>query len=96
MPFLYMIDNIEAWDDLEELKKSNPNLGVSVSEEFYIEQIEIAKASLSKKVEFLTKYCNIKQNSSVAWLDYWDVMKAVNEDLRLTLEQFRGAIALAA
>ena len=96
LPFLYMIDNIEAWDDLEELKKSNPNLGVSVSEEFYIEQIEIAKASLSKKVEFLTKYCNIKQNSSVAWLDYWDVMKAVNEDLRLTLEQFRGAIALAA
>ena len=90
LPFLYMIDNIEAWDDLEELKKSNPNLGVSVSEEFYIEQIEIAKASLSKKVEFLTKYCNIKQNSSVAWLDYWDVMKAVNEDLRLTLEQFRG------
>ena len=90
LPFLYMIDNIEAWDDLEELKKSNPNLGVSVSEEFYIEQIEIAKASLSKKVEFLTQYCNIKQNSSVAWLDYWDVMKAVNEDLRLTLEQFRG------
>ena len=90
LPFLYMIDNIEAWDDLEELKKSNPNLGVSVSEEFYIEQIEIAKASLSKKVEFLTKYCNIKQNSSVAWLDYWDVMKAVNEELRLTLEQFRG------
>lgn len=43
MPFLYMIDNIEAWDDLEELKKSNPNLGVSVSEEFYIEQIEIGK-----------------------------------------------------
>ena len=34
---------------------SNPNLGVSVSEEFYIEQIEIARASLSKKVEFLTK-----------------------------------------
>lgn len=63
---------------------------MSVSEEFYIEQIEIAKASLSKKVEFLTKYCNIKQNSSVAWLDYWDVMKVVNEDLRLTLEQFRG------
>ena len=71
LPFLYMIDDIEKWDSIEELKKSNPNLGVSVSEEFYIEQIEIARASLSKKVEFLTKYCNIKQNSSVAWLDYW-------------------------
>lgn len=27
LPFLYMIDNIEAWDDLEELKKSNPEPG---------------------------------------------------------------------
>ena len=90
LPFLYMIDDIEKWDSIEELKKSNPNLGVSVSEEFYIEQIEIARASLSKKVEFLTKYCNIKQNSSVAWLDYWDVMKAVNEDIGISLEEYRG------
>ena len=50
----------------------------------------IARASLSKKVEFLTKYCNIKQNSSVAWLDYWDVMKAVNEDIGISLEEYRG------
>ena len=90
LPFLYMIDDIEKWDSIEELKKSNPNLGVSVSEEFYIEQIEIARASLSKKVEFLTKYCNIKQNSSVAWLDYWDVMKAVNEDICISLEEYRA------
>lgn len=90
LPFLYMIDDIEKWDSLEELKKSNPNLGVSVSEEFYIEQIERARTSLPGKIEFLMKYCNIKQNSSVAWLDYWDVMKAVNEEMHLTLEQFRG------
>lgn len=90
LPFLYMIDDIEKWDSIEELKKSNPNLGISVSEEFYIEQIEIARASLSKKVEFLTKYCNIKQNSSVAWLDYWDVMKAVKEDVGISLEEYRG------
>ena len=38
----------------------------------------------------MTKYCNIKQNSSVAWLDYWDVMKAVNEDIKITLEEYRG------
>lgn len=95
LPFLYMIDDVEKWDSLEELKKSNPNLGVSVSEEFYIEQIEIARTSLSKKVEFLTKYCNIKQNSSVAWLEYQDVIKAVNEDIHLTLEEFRGCYCVA-
>ena len=90
LPFIYMIDNIEKWDSIEELKKSNPNLGVSVSVEYYLEQIEIARNSISKKVEFMTKFCNIKQNSAVAWLDYWDVMKCVHEEKPLSLEDFKG------
>lgn len=90
LPFIYMIDDIEKWDSIEELKKSNPNLGVSVSVEYYLEQIEIARNSISKKVEFMTKFCNIKQNSAVAWLDYWDVMKCVHEEKPLFLEDFRG------
>ena len=81
---------IEKWDSIEELKKSNPNLGVSVSAEYYLEQIEIARNSISKKVEFMTKFCNIKQNSAVAWLDYWDVMKCVHEEKPLSLEDFKG------
>ena len=90
LPFIYMIDDIEKWDSIEELKKSNPNLGVSVSAEYYLEQIEIARNSISKKVEFMTKLCNIKQNSAVAWLDYWDVMKCVHEEKPLSLEDFKG------
>jgi len=90
LPFIYMIDDIEKWDSIEELKKSNPNLGVSVSAEYYLEQIEIARNSISKKVEFMTKFCNIKQNSAVAWLDYWDVMKCVHEEKQLSLEDFKG------
>lgn len=90
LPFIYMIDDIEKWDSIEELKKSNPNLGVSVSVEYYLEQIEIARNSISKKVEFMTKFCNIKQNSAVAWLDYWDVMKCVHEEKLLSLEDFKG------
>lgn len=90
LPFIYMIDDIEKWDSIEELKKSNPNLGVSISAEYYLEQIEIARNSISKKVEFMTKFCNIKQNSAVAWLDYWDVMKCVHEEKPLSLEDFKG------
>lgn len=90
LPFIYMIDDIEKWDSIDELKKSNPNLGVSVSVEYYLEQIEIARNSISKKVEFMTKFCNIKQNSAVAWLDYWDVMKCVHEEKPLSLEDFKG------
>lgn len=88
LPFLYMIDDVEKWDTREELEKSNPNLDVSVTWEFYQNQINIAKASLPKKAEFLTKYCNIKQNSSVAWLEFLDVERAKGE--KLSLEDFRG------
>lgn len=94
LPFIYMIDDLEKWDSLEELKKSNPNLGVSVKPSFYENQIEIAKGSPSKKAEFLMKYCNIKQNNSVAWLDYADVQRAIT-DQHLTLEQFTGCYCVA-
>ena len=75
-PFIYQIDDVEKWNDLNELKKSMPNLGVSFSVDNMLEQIAIAEGSLPKKAEFLTKYCNIKQNSSQAWLDAQTVSKA--------------------
>lgn len=87
LPFLYMVDDIDKWNDIEELKKSNPNMNVSVSEDFFREEMAIAEGSLSKKAEFLTKYCNIKQNSSIAWLDYDIIEKASNDNL--ILEDFR-------
>ena len=87
-PFLYMIDDPAKWDHMNELKKSNPNLGVSVTEEYLREEIAIAEGSLSKKAEFLTKYCNIKQNSSLAWLDAEVVRKMSGAELNL--EDFRG------
>ena len=88
LPFLYMIDDIEKWNDINELQKSNPNLGVSVSVQYLLEEIAIAEGSLSKKSEFITKYCNLKQNSSLAWLS----SKVVNASMcdALSLDDFRG------
>ena len=83
LPFLYMIDDVEKWNDINELQKSIPNLGVSVSVDFMLEEIAIAEGSLSKKTEFMTKYCNIKQNSSLAWLPAEVVEKATGEPLNL-------------
>ena len=82
-PFLYMIDDISKWNDLNELQKANPNLNVSVSVDYMLEEIAIAEGSLSKKVEFLTKYCNIKQNSSQAWLPTQDIIECMGEPLHL-------------
>lgn len=87
-PFLYIIDDIDKWNDINELRKSNPNLGVSVSVDYLLEEIAVAEGSLSKKAEFLTKYCNIKQNSSQAWLSNQAVEKACGNPL--DLEQFRN------
>jgi len=88
LPVLYMIDDVEKWNDINELKKANPNLGVSVSVDYLLEEIAIAEGSLSKKAEFLTKYCNIKQNSSLAWLPSIVVEKACGPQLKL--EDFKN------
>lgn len=89
LPILYIVDDPKKWDDIEELKKSNPNMGVSVKEDFFIEEIAIAKNSLSKRAEFLTKYCNIKQSSTQAWVPY-EVIDAVTQE-EYTLEDFRSS-----
>lgn len=88
LPIIYMIDDIEKWNDLNELEKSNPNLGVSVTRDYLLEEIAIAEGSFSKATEFKVKYCNIKQNSSIAWLRSVDVNKCVGEPLELN--DFRG------
>lgn len=88
-PFLYMIDDIEKWNDINELRKSNPNLGVSVSVDYLLEEIAIAEGSLSKRAEFIVKYCNLKQSSSQAWLPTEAVVKCCTTD-PLRLEDFRS------
>lgn len=75
LPLLYTIDDVEKWNDIKEIAKANPNLGVSVSVDYLLEEIAIAEGSLSKKSEFLTKYCCVKQNSSTAWLSTKDISR---------------------
>ena len=95
LPFLYMIDDIEKWNDINELRKSNPNLSVSVSIDYLLEEIAIAEGSLSKKVEFITKYCCLKQNSSTAWLSTQTVQKCMGDEITLeSLSKCYGVVGL--
>lgn len=93
LPFLYMIDDVDKWNDINELQKSNPNLGVSVSVDYLLEEIAVAEGSISKRSEFMTKYCNIKQNSSLAWLSATTVERMCGEELHL--EDFRSSYCVA-
>lgn len=93
LPLLYMIDDIDRWQDIEELKKANPNLGVSVSPKYLLDELAIAENSLSKKSEFLTKYACVKQNSSLAWLDIQTIKAMCGDPLKM--EDFAHSYAVA-
>ena len=76
LPIMYTIDDIRKWDDANEWQKSNPNLGVSVTVDYLLEELAIAEGSLNKKAEFITKYLNVKQSASQAFLNAVDVERA--------------------
>lgn len=88
LPILYTIDDVSKWNDINELRKSNPNLGVSVSVDYMLEEIAVAEGSLSKKNEFICKYCNLKSTSSLAWIGSDVIERATGDPLHL--EDFRG------
>ena len=92
MPFLYMIDDIDRWNDINELRKANPNLGVSVSVDYILEEINVAEGSLSKRSEFICKMACLKQNSSTAWLPSKVVEAASGE--HIGLEDLRDSYAV--
>lgn len=91
-PIIYQIEDPEKWNDINELQKSMPNLGVSVSVDYMLDEIAVAENSLSKKAEFLTKYCNVKQSSSAAWFDYSEIAACFGDPLEL--EDFRDCYAV--
>lgn len=93
LPLLYVIDDPADWNNIDELEKANPNIDVSITREFLLDEMKIAETSHSKYLEFLTKYCNIKSNSSIAWLPYHVIDKCFSGN-SLTLEDARDTYAL--
>ena len=59
----------------------------------FLEEIAVAEGSLSKKAEFIVKYANLKQNSSLAWLSSSIVEKMSGE--HLDINDFKHSYAVA-
>lgn len=93
LPVFYTIDDIEKWDDINELRKSLPGMSESIPIQFLLDEIDVARDSLSKKAEFITKYACLKQNSSLAWLSSTAVNACFGEPLNL--EDFRSTYSVA-
>ena len=92
LPFIYQIDDVEKWNDINELKKANPNMGISIFQENFKDDIAVAEISYPEKAEFLMKYCNIKQNSSIAWFDQATIEKAARLGKNKTLRCFNKTL----
>lgn len=92
LPFIYQIEDLSKWDDINELKKANPNLGVSIPVKTILEEIQKAEGDPQAKNEFLVKVANVKQNASTAWLSTADIKKT--EGKHLELEDFRDKYCL--
>ena len=94
LPVIYMIDDPDKWNDINEIRKAMPQLGKSVPVDYILSEMAVAEQSLSKKSEFLCKYCCIKQNSSQAWLNTQDVAKNFSGK-PLHFEDFQETYAVA-
>jgi len=66
---LYCIDAGDNFSDSTNWIKANPCLGVSFYESFLENELQQAISMVSKRANFLTKFCNVFVNSADAWLD---------------------------
>ncbi|MCX7023058.1 MAG: terminase large subunit [Spirochaetes bacterium] len=65
---IYEYDTADRWDDLSMLRKSCPNLGISVPLSYYEEQLRQARVIPKLAGEYKVKYCNFWQAAVDAWI----------------------------
>lgn len=66
---IYTIDNEEDWDKPESLYMANPNIGVSVKEDYLLSQLANARNNPSRQVIYKTKHLNIWCGAKAQWLN---------------------------
>jgi phage terminase large subunit-like protein len=85
---LYGIDPDDDWTDFDVWRKANPNMGVSVSEDYLRGKLAEAIQRTSKQNDIKTKHLNVWVNAGVGWINMakW----AKNADKGLEIERFKG------
>lgn len=76
----------EVWQDESSWQKSNPSLGPVKKYAYLRERIEEARQQPSSKAFTLAKDFNIKQNASVAWLNF----EQIRDENTFSMADFRG------
>jgi len=88
---IYECDKDDDWTDWKSWIKANPNLGVSVSEEYLRDKLNEAIQRPSQQNIIQTKHLNRWVNAGVGWLNI--VKWSANARPGIKLEDFRGCKA---
>lgn len=88
---IYTIDKADDWRDFEVWKKANPNLGVSIFEDFLRARHQEAMNRPAKQGINLTKHLNVWVSSRDAWLSMADWQACA--DRGLTFDEMAGCEA---
>lgn len=93
LPVIYEASKDDDWTDPAVWRKANPNIGVSVSEEYLSRECKRAQESPAYLNTFLRLHLNIRTQNDVAWLDMekWDACNGpVDADDLIGRECFAG------
>jgi len=66
---IFTIDEGDAWDSVEALRKANPNFGVSIDEDFLAAELASARQNPSKQSRYRTKHLNQWVSSKSAFFN---------------------------
>jgi phage terminase large subunit-like protein len=92
---IYEYDKADRWDDLSVLRKSCPNLNISVPLSYFEEQLRQAKVIPKLAAEYKVKYCNIWQAANDTWIpdSLWTRCRTAAKRLRaeITAEKLSAA-----
>lgn len=86
--WIWTIDEGDDWTDPRVLAKANPNIGISVYQEYLESQQQRATKSARFTNTFKTKHLNVWTSAKAGYFNLEDWKSC--EDRSLTLEQFEG------
>jgi phage terminase large subunit-like protein len=90
LPVIYEASKEDDWTDPEVWKKSNPNLGVSVTQEFLERECKKAQSSPIMENSFKRLYLNIRTEQDERWISMDDYDKCEKHPLDLLPEDLKG------
>lgn len=87
---IYTLDENDEWDNKDCWIKANPNLNITVKEQYLTEQVQQARNNTSMEVSVITKNFNKWVSSSNVWINS-NILNEISQPINLN--DFNGCVA---